>query len=226
MRKIKNIPKSDRPREKLQKKGVKALSNDELLAAMLGKGVKGRDVFHIAKDILKLAKDDFNNLTFEKLEKIEGVGLAKACQILSAIEFSKRFLVKDGIKIKTAKDITNLTKELKNKKQEYFLTFTLDGANNLIRKRVVFIGTLNRSLVHPREVFADAITDRAASIIFVHNHPSGNLTPSREDKLITERLIKTGDTVGIKVLDHIIVSKNGYFSFQAEGILGGENNTK
>ncbi len=226
MRKIKNIPKSDRPREKLQKKGVKALSNDELLAAMLGKGVKGRDVFHIAKDILKLAKDDFNNLTFEKLEKIEGVGLAKACQILSAIEFSKRFLVKDGIKIKSAKDITNLTKELKNKKQEYFLTFTLDGANNLIRKRVVFIGTLNRSLVHPREVFADAITDRAASIIFVHNHPSGNLTPSREDKLITERLIKTGDTVGIKVLDHIIVSKNGYFSFQAEGILGGENNTK
>ncbi len=219
MRKIKNIPKFDRPREKLQKKGARALSDLELLAVLLEKGTKERDVFHIAKDILKLAEDDFNNLTLETLEKIKGVGLAKACKILAAVEFSKRFFIKDSIKIKSAEDIVQLAEGLKNKKQEYFLTFTLDGANNLIQKRIVFIGTLNQSLVHPREVFADAITDRAASIILVHNHPSGSLTPSKEDKLITERLIKAGNIVGIKVLDHIIISKNGYFSFQKEGIL-------
>jgi len=226
MRKIKNIPEFDRPREKLQKKGVKALSDLELLAALLGRGIKDRDVFQIARGILKLAEGDFDNLTLEKLEKINGVGLAKACQILSAIEFSKRFLIKDSIKIKSAKNVIKLVEELRNKKQEYFLTFTLDGANNLIQKRIVFIGTLNQSLVHPREVFADAITDRAASIIFVHNHPSGNLTPSKEDKLITERLIKAGNIVGIKVLDHIIISKNGYFSFQAEGMLKEKSNTE
>ncbi|MEA3313477.1 MAG: DNA repair protein RadC [Caldisericota bacterium] len=223
MKKIKNIPKFDRPREKLQKKGAQALSNLELMAALLGKGVKGRGVFRVARDVLKAVENNFDNLTVEKLEKIDGIGLAKACQVLSAIELSKRLLIKDGVKIKTAKDIVKLVEELKERKQEYFLTFTLDGAGNLIQKRTVFIGTLNQSLVHPREVFADAITDRAASIIFVHNHPSGNLTPSREDKLITERLIETGDIVGINVLDHIIVSKNGHFSFKAEGILEKEN---
>jgi len=225
MKKIKNIPKFDRPREKLQKKDAQALSNLELMAALLGKGVKGRDVFRVAKDVLKVTENNFDNLTVEKLEKVDGIGLAKACQILSAIELMKRLLTKDDVKIKTAKDIVKLVEELKERKQEYFLTFTLDGGNNLIRERTVFIGTLNQSLVHPREVFADAITDRAASILFVHNHPSGNLTPSREDKLITERLIKTGDIVGINVLDHIIISKNGYFSFKAEGILEGKNTT-
>ena len=223
MKKIKNIPKFDRPREKLQKKGAQALSNLELMAALLGKGVKDRDVFRVAKDVLKVTENNFDNLTVEKLEKVDGIGLAKACQVLSAIELMKRLLTKDDVKIKTAKDIVKLVEELKGRKQEYFLTFTLDGGNNLIRERTVFIGTLNQSLVHPREVFADAITDRAASIIFVHNHPSGNLTPSKEDKLITERLIKTGDIVGIHILDHIIISKNGYFSFKAEGILEEEN---
>lgn len=223
MKKIKNIPKFDRPREKLQKKGAQALSNLELMTALLGKGVKGRDVFRVAKDVLKVAENDFDNLTVEKLEKIDGIGLAKACQTLSAIELVKRLLTKDSIKIRTAKDIVKLVEELKERKQEYFLTFTLDGGGNLIRERTVFIGTLNQSLVHPREVFADAITDRAAAIIFVHNHPSGNLTPSREDKLITKRLIETGNIVGINVLDHIIVSKNGHFSFKTEGILEEEN---
>ncbi len=224
MKKIKNIPKFDRPREKLQKKGVKALSNLELMAAILGKGVKGRDVFQVAKDVLKVAENNFDNLTVERLEKIDGIGLAKACQILSAIELSKRLLIKDQVKIKDAGDVVKLVEELKERKQEYFLTLTLDGASNLIQKRTVFIGTLNQSLVHPREVFADAITDRAAAIIFVHNHPSGNLTPSKEDKLITERLIKVGNIVGINVLDHIIISKNGHFSFKAEGILEEGNN--
>ena len=224
-KKITDIPEFDRPREKLQKKGVKALSDVELLSVLIGKGVKGKDVLQIAKEVLKLAEKDINNLTLKNLENIEGIGLAKASQILAAIEFSKRILLKETVKISSAADIVKLAEDLKNKKQEYFLTFTLDGANNLIKKRVVFIGTLNRSLVHPREVFADAITDRAASIIFVHNHPSGSLVPSKEDKLITNRLVEVGNIIGIKVLDHIIISKNGYLSFQAEGLINGIEGT-
>jgi DNA repair protein RadC len=112
-----------------------------------------------------------------------------------------------------------MTEELKNKKQEYFLTFTLDGAHNLIQKRTVFIGTLNQSLVHPREIFADAITDRAAGIIFVHNHPSGNIEPGKEDISITNKLIEVGKLVGINVIEHIIVSKDGYFSFNEKGMI-------
>src|SRR3990167_1160795 len=202
MKKIKNIPEFDRPREKMEKKGAKALSDLELLAVLLGSGIQGKDVFEVARDI-------------------EGVGLAKACQIMAAIEFSKRFLVKEGIKVKNAEDAAKLTEELKDKKQEYFLSLTLDGASNLIQKRTVFIGTLNHSIVHPREVFADAISDRAAGIIFVHNHPSGDIDPSKEDIAITNRLLEVGKMVGIEVIDHVIISKDGCFSFQAEGMLKG-----
>jgi DNA repair protein RadC len=219
MKKIKSIPKFDRPREKMEQKGVKALSNLELLAVLLGSGIKGKDVFEVAKEILKLAHNDFNNLSLESLKNIDGVGLAKACQIMAAIEFSKRFLIKDGIKVKNVDDVMRLTEELRDKKQEYFLSLTLDGASNLIQKRTVFIGTLNHSIVHPREVFADAISDRAAGIIFVHNHPSGDPTPSKQDIEITKRLVEVGKIVGIEVIDHVIISKNGYFSFQAEGML-------
>jgi len=221
MKKIKNIPEFDRPREKMEKKGAKALSDLELLAVLLGSGIKGKDVFEVARDILKLAQSDFDNINLEKLRDIEGVGLAKACQIMAAIEFSKRFLVKDGIKIKNAEDVAKLTEELRAKKQEYFLSLTLDGASYLIQKRIVFIGTLNHSIVHPREVFADAISDRAAGIIFVHNHPSGNIDPSKEDIAITNRLLEVGKMVGIEVIDHVIISKDGCFSFQAEGMLKG-----
>ena len=227
MKKIKNIPEFDRPREKMEKKGAKALSNLELLAVLLGSGIKGKDVFEVAKDILGLVQNDFDNISLEKLKNIEGVGLAKACQIMAAIEFSKRFLIKNGIKVKNAEDVAKLTEELKDKKQEYFLSLTLDGASNLIQKRTVFIGTLNHSIVHPREVFADAISDRAAGIIFVHNHPSGDVAPSKQDIDLTIRLIEAGKIVGIEVIDHIIVSRNGHFSFQAKGILkGGGNNAR
>ncbi|HOP85783.1 MAG TPA: DNA repair protein RadC [Syntrophorhabdaceae bacterium] len=219
MKKIKSIPEFDRPREKMEQKGVNALSNLELLAVLLGSGIKGKDVFEVAKEILKLVENDFNNLSLEGLKNIDGIGLAKACQIVAAIEFSKRFLIKDGIKVKNVNDIMRLTEELRDKKQEYFLSLTLDGASNLIQKRTVFIGTLNHSIVHPREVFADAISDRAAGIIFVHNHPSGDLTPSRQDIEITRRLVEVGKIVGIEVLDHVIISKKGYYSFQAEGML-------
>ncbi len=219
MKKIENMPKFDRPREKMEKKGAKALSNLELLAVLLGSGIKGKDVFEVAKDILKLAQDDFDSISLERLRDIEGIGRAKACQIMAAIEFSKRFLIKDGIKVKNVEDVVKLVSELRDKKQEYFLSLTLDGVSNLIQKKTVFIGTLNHSLVHPREVFADAISDRAAGIIFVHNHPSGEVSPSKEDIVITNRLLEVGKIVGIEVIDHIIIGKDGSYSFQAEGML-------
>jgi DNA repair protein RadC len=219
MKSIKNIPKFDRPREKIERNGPQALSDIELVAVLLGSGIKGKDVFKVARDILKLAQKDFNGINLRALKSIDGVGIAKASQIMAAIEFSKRFLIKDRVKITCANDVVKMVDGLKNKRQEYFLTLTLDGAHNLIQKRTVFIGTLNQSLVHPREVFADAITDRSAGIIFVHNHPSGSIKPSKEDIYITDRLIKVGELVGISVVDHIIVSKNGYFSFEEEGML-------
>jgi DNA repair protein RadC len=219
MKKIKNIQKFDKPREKIQERGEKSLSDIELLAVLLGSGIKGKDVLEVARDILKVIEEDFNELSIDKLKNIEGVGIAKACQILAAVEFSKRYLIKESFKITSPEDVANLTRDLIDKKQEYFVTLTLDGASNLIQKRVVFIGTLNQSIVHPREVYADAISDRAASIIFVHNHPSGSLKPSAEDVKVTNRLFEVGKIVGINVLDHVIVSKEGYFSFQKEDLL-------
>jgi len=223
MKRIKSIPKFDRPREKMEQKGPRALSNLELLAVMLGSGIRGKDVFEVAREILKIIQEDFNNLSLERLKNIEGVGLAKACQIMAGLEFAKRFLTNEGVKIKSAEDVLKSTEELREKRQEYFITLTLDGASNLIQKRTVFIGTLNFSIVHPREIFADAITDRAAGIIFVHNHPSGELKPSAQDIDITKRLVEVGKIVGIEVIDHVIISKNGYYSLQAAGMIKNAN---
>jgi DNA repair protein RadC len=214
MKRIKEMPVFDKPREKMRKNGVRALSDMELLAVLLGSGIKGKDVFMVAKDILKIAQSDFNSLNIDNLTKIDGIGLAKAAQIVAAIEFAKRFLIKEEVKIMSSDDILKLTDDLKNKKQEYFIVITLDGAHNLIQKRVVFIGTLNRTLIHPREIFADALTDRAADIVLIHNHPSGSLEPSREDLDITRQLEDAGKILGINILDHIIISKSGYYSFQ------------
>ncbi len=219
LKSIKEVPPYDRPRAKMVEKDAKALSNTELMAALLGSGIKDKDVFQVAGEIIEMTEKSFSSLSLKKLQTINGVGMAKSCQIMAAIEFSRRFLIKEGIRIKTDRDVLNLVTDLAEKKQEYFLTLTLDGDNVLIRKRTVFIGTLNQSLVHPREVFADAISDRAAAIILVHNHPSGNCEPSREDYNVTDRLLEAGNIMGISVMDHIIVGKNNYFSFRKNGYI-------
>ena len=219
MKKITEIPKNDKPREKLASKGVKALTSKELLMVILGKGIKGRDVTILATDILKLIEKERENLTFEKLEAIKGVGKARAGQILASFELAKRYLIKPEKKINNTEDVLLLVADIRNKKQEYFITLTLTGASDLIEKRTVFIGTINQSIVHPREIFADAISDRAAGIVFVHNHPMDDPNPSDDDIGITNRLCEVAKIVGIQVVDHIIVSKKDYFSFQAEGLL-------
>ena len=218
-KKLKDIPEDERPRERLKKKGIKALSNEDLLMVILGRGMQGVDVESLAKSILKELENNPDNITLEKLTKIKGIGLAKASQILASFEFAKRFLIKDEVKVQKTEDVLELVKDIRTKKQEHFITLTLNGASVLIEKRTVFIGTVTESILHPREIFADAITDRASGIIFVHNHPLDNSKPSDSDISITKRLLDVAKIVGIEVIDHIIVSKDDYFSFQTEELL-------
>ena len=162
---------------------------------------------------------DFENLNLEKLLSIHGLGLAKASQILSSIELSRRYLIKQNKKITSAKDVYEELKEYHNKKQEYFLALYLDGANHLIQTKIITIGILNQSLVHPREVFSYAIEKRCASIIVAHNHPSGILEASNEDINVTKRLKESGKILGIELLDHLIITNDGFVSLKEEGVL-------
>lgn len=219
MKKLSDMPNIDKPREKLAYRGVQSLSSHELLMVLLGSGLPGRDVSVLATDILKVIETEKENITLDKLIKIQGIGKAKAGQILSAFELAKRYLIKDEKKIRNIDDILSLVQDIRDKKQEHFLTITLTGASALIEKREVFKGTVNSSMVHPREIFADAISDRAAGIIFVHNHPADDAQPSEADIKLTHKLCEAAKLMGIQVIDHIIVTKNNYFSFQAEGML-------
>ncbi len=159
-------------------------------------------------------------MDLEKLLNIHGLGRAKASQIISAIELSRRYLIDtQTYKISSSKDVYEELIEYKNRQQEYFIALYLDGANNLLDKKIITIGTLNQSLVHPREVFAYAIEKRCASIIVAHNHPSGILSPSSEDINVTKRLKESAKILGIELLDHIIFTKEGFYSFQEEGLL-------
>ena len=153
------------------------------------------------------------------MERIQGVGKARAGQILASFELAKRYLLKPEMKINNTNDVLSLVADIRNKKQEHFITITLTGASTIIEKRTVFKGTINYSVVHPREIFSDALTDRAAGIIFIHNHPENEVEPSEADKKITKQLCDAAKLLGIQVIDHIIVTKNEHFSFQSEGLL-------
>ena len=219
MKSITQLENIDKPREKLIKKGANALKDYELLAILLGSGVQGKDVIKLSQEIIKLFEDDFENLNLEKLLSIHGLGLAKASQILSSIELSRRYLIKQNKKITSANDVYEELKEYHNKKQEYFLALYLDGANHLIQTKIITIGILNQSLVHPREVFSYAIEKRCASIIVAHNHPSGILEASNEDINVTKRLKESGKILGIELLDHLIITNDGFVSLKEEGVL-------
>ena len=200
-----------RPREKLQARGAEALSDYELLMAIIGSGVAGADVTKVARDVQKLLKEKASELTLDDLLAIKGLGLAKATPIMAGYELWRRqFEVSERPIIDSPEKAVEQLADIRDKKQEYFVCLTLDGANRLIAKRIVTIGTLTASLVHPREVFADAITDRAASIIVAHNHPSGNLQASQADRDVTDRLREAGELLGVTLLDHVIVTKDGF----------------
>jgi DNA repair protein RadC len=219
MKRIKELPEFSRPREKLKERGVKALSDTELIAIIVGSGNKEHDVMTISSKVASLIADNRGEISLDMLSKVAGIGLAKASQILAGFELARRHIVKESVKVTDAKDILPLLNDIVNKQQEHFVCISLNGANEIIEKRIVTVGLLDKSQVHPREVFADVISDRAASVIFAHNHPSGETKPSNSDLKIHEQLTEAGKILGINILDHIIISKKGYYSFQEEGLI-------
>ncbi|MFH0887920.1 MAG: DNA repair protein RadC [Planctomycetota bacterium] len=227
---IRDWPSSARPRERLQKYGSDVLSDIELLAVIMGRGTKNRPVLTIAEQLLKEfgSLRAISNASVEELSNIKGIGLAKSTQIKAALQLGRRMdeqpEVKDRPIIKTPDDVKILVEKLvknklRDKKKEYFTIIMLDTRNRLIRDANISIGTLDASLVHPREVFKEAISASAASVILVHNHPSGDSAPSDDDIRITKRLIEVGKLVDIEVIDHIIIGGEKCLSMKAEKII-------
>lgn len=216
---IKDIPKQDRPREKLARMGAAALSDQELLAVLLGKGTAEMDVMALAGKLVQVIDEKGLKVEIKDLTDFSGMGDAKATLILAAIEFARRRIKPEGAKIKTPADILPHVLHYADRKQEHFLCASINGANEILNIRVISIGLVDRSPVHPREVFADALTDRASAVIVAHNHPTGGLEPSPADVEITAQLKAAGAVVGITLLDHIIFNRTGYFSFLEAGRL-------
>ena len=219
-----DLPKSERPRERLQRFGPEVLSAQELLALILGRGISGESVMVTAQKLLTHfgGVKGISEASIEELSQIPGIGLAKAAQIKAAFELAKRkdAAVDEKIKIQSTEDAVKLVKaKLEDKKKEYFLILSLDSRNNFIKLSEISIGTINARIVHPREVFKEAMASLAVSIILVHNHPSGDPDPSEDDLVINKRLIAAGKIIGIEVNDHIIIGKDKNFSFKEKGLL-------
>ncbi|HMY80318.1 MAG TPA: DNA repair protein RadC [Candidatus Absconditabacterales bacterium] len=219
MAKIKDTPMVDRPRERFLKKGPDALSKSDLLAIILGSGIKGKNVQKLAQQIIKQFSHKFLDVTVEDLQTVEGIGPAKALQIVSAISLVKRFYEENKtneIIIKNSKDVLNLTYELRGKKKEYLICLYLNARNVLIKKETISVGLLDKSLFHPREIFYPAIELNSASIILVHNHPSGDSSPTEKDKEVVKKIVEAGELIGIPVIDFLITSENDDYSFFEE----------
>jgi DNA repair protein RadC len=218
-RRIRQLPAADRPREKLQRLGAPTLSDFELLEVLIGSGTAGADVSYIARQIQKLLSKGTDAVSYESLTAIKGVSIATAGKILAALELAKRHLIRDITPLLTQNDILARLSDIRTKQQEYFICLSLDGGQRLLAQRTITIGTLDSVLAHPREVFADAIADRAATIIVAHNHPSGDPKPSQKDITLTQQLVAAGQLLGIPLRDHVIVTKTEHFSYRQHHLL-------
>lgn len=224
---IKEWPEDERPREKMQKGGAESLSDAELLALILrvGDHASRQSAIDLGRNMLQTFGDlrRLSTATFAELCTVQGAGPAKAASILAALTLASRLKTD---RLESLERFTSPTQifnhfhyRFRDKRREYFVALLLDGKNRIIREEQVSEGSLNQSIVHPREVFSRAVKDSAAAVILVHNHPSGDPSPSREDREITRRLKEAGDLLGIKVLDHIITGDGNYFSFVEMGLL-------
>ena len=224
--KIKDIPKEERPRERLINLGVSQLNNEELIAILLKTGSKNLSAKDLAIKLLKEvgSVSKLGEVNYQFLRQIKGIGDAKACSIITAVELGKR--IKEADNNIHHLQITNSSLVFKyfnnlfyKKKQEYFYCVYLDNRKKVIEVKLLFIGTINQSLVHPREIFKEALLLSSSSIICVHNHPSGFVEPSHDDIELTNRLVKIGMIMGIKVIDHIVIGENKYYSFMEQGLI-------
>lgn len=224
---IKDVPQEERPRERLVKYGAKSLSTDDLIAIILKTGVRDYSSKYLAGEILKMVDDvsELKNITLNKLIKINGIGAVKAIELLAALELGRRVYdskpLDNNLKCNSASKIfKHFKSELSGEAQECFYCLYLNSSKRLIDKKLLFKGTLNKSMIHPREIFKEAYLSSAAYIICMHNHPSGNVIPSSEDINVTNNLVKIGKLQGIPVIDHIIIGDNNYYSFYENDMMG------
>jgi DNA repair protein RadC len=221
---MKDIPYSERPRERMLEVGVSSLSNEELLSIIFRCGTKGKSVKELSCDVLNEIKEmsNFKEVTFSRISSIKGIGVSKATTILAVVEFGRRIFLDEKNKTliiyNNPSVIFDNTKYLfDGKKQECFYCFYFNNKQHLIGKELLFVGTVNKSIVHPREIFKYAYLYSASSIVCIHNHPSGDVTPSKEDIEITKALVQIGNVQKIPILDHIIIGDNNYYSFSDNG---------
>lgn len=223
---IKKMPLSERPREKMVTYGCQSLSNAELLAIILSTGTREKTAIDLASAVLNMSTEGLRSLadtTIEELSQVKGIGLAKASQIIAAVELGKRIALTTKVnnyKIKSPEDVSNLLmEEMRYLNKEVFNILLLNTKHNVIAIENISVGSLNASIVHPREVFNRAIKRSSSAIILAHNHPSGDPKPSGEDISITKRLIEAGTIIGINVLDHIIIGDGVYFSMKEQELI-------
>lgn len=221
--KIKDLPVIERPRERLINYGSENISNEDLLAIILKTGSKNKSVKELASEVLVTINslDNLDNININTFKNITGLGMVKTIELMASIELGKRIFLKSNNSKKIFYDNPNtIYKEnlylFKGKKQEYFYCLYLDNKNNLIERKLLFMGTINRSIVHPREIFKEAYLTSASKIICMHNHPTGDITPSMEDIRLTKSLIEIGKLQGIPLVDHLIIGDNNYYSFCSE----------
>jgi DNA repair protein RadC len=217
-----DVPFEEQPREKLKIHGPAFLSDKELLAILLRTGITGKNVKILANDLLNLLDKNNNIPSVEEISGLAGIGLSKACIISAMLEFGRRRYGAFLTRIKKPVDIFTLVRHYADRKQERFISLSLNGAHEVLSVRIVTIGLVNKTIIHPREVFADLIQDRAAAFCVAHNHPSGKLESSVEDDEITERLFYASRLLGLHFVDHIIFSQTNWWSFRENGKLADE----
>ena len=213
------MPLEKQPREKLLAHGPAFLSDKELLSVLLNAGVKGKNVKKLAGELLFLLDDNKEIPTIKEITALTGIGKIKACSIAAMLEFGRRRYGSFSTRIKQPADIFTLVRHFADRKQEKFISLSLNGAHEVLAVRMVTVGLVNKTIVHPREVFADLIQDRAAAFCVAHNHPSGNLVSSNEDEEITQRLQEAARILGLHFIDHIIFSDKNWWSFRENGRL-------